>query len=252
MESQIKISRKIFGVPVGNEFCDEELLDQKLIEICNAKSPRPCFIIGSLNPEILLKARENEDFRRKLSGFDANIVDGFGVQLLLWLKKKGGVKRIAGADLSERLLKLALKRKMKIGAVIRNDGWSSKEDVMKFFSNKNARCEIFEKELESSDEFFIKKNSQKLSSVEILFVFLGAPFQENFLSSMKKLITGPRIGICSGGTIDFWTSKRRRAPKIIQKFGLEWIWRLAQQPDRAGRAWKAVVVFPLKAIFCED
>ena len=53
-----------------------------------------------------------------------------------------------------------------------------------------------------------------------------------------------------GGSFDFLTGKKKRAPKFLQKIGLEWLWRFLQEPKyRAKRIWKAVVVFPIKIIF---
>jgi N-acetylglucosaminyldiphosphoundecaprenol N-acetyl-beta-D-mannosaminyltransferase len=51
-----------------------------------------------------------------------------------------------------------------------------------------------------------------------------------------------------GGAFDFLTSKLPRAPKVLQSVGLEWAWRLWQQPRRFRRIWNAVVVFPVKVL----
>jgi len=52
------------------------------------------------------------------------------------------------------------------------------------------------------------------------------------------------IGI--GGALDFLTGKIKRAPLILRRLGLEWLWRLIKQPKRIGRIFKAVVIFPLR------
>ena len=52
-----------------------------------------------------------------------------------------------------------------------------------------------------------------------------------------------------GGAFDFITKKIRRAPKFLRFFGLEWLWRLIQQPKRIKRIFRAIVMFPIKVIF---
>jgi N-acetylglucosaminyldiphosphoundecaprenol N-acetyl-beta-D-mannosaminyltransferase len=48
-----------------------------------------------------------------------------------------------------------------------------------------------------------------------------------------------------GGAFDFMSGRIRRAPKIIQKIGFEWLWRLILEPRRLPRILQAVFVFPL-------
>ena len=49
------------------------------------------------------------------------------------------------------------------------------------------------------------------------------------------------IGV--GGALDFHAEKIKRAPKWIQKAGLEWMWRLTREPKRIGRIWNATFRF---------
>jgi N-acetylglucosaminyldiphosphoundecaprenol N-acetyl-beta-D-mannosaminyltransferase len=75
----------------------------------------------------------------------------------------------------------------------------------------------------------------------------GAPWQEFFIRSQKNDII--KIGIGVGGTFDFWTGKVKRAPIFLRKIGLEWMWRLIQQPKRMRRIFRAVIIFPIRVIF---
>ncbi|MFA7377895.1 MAG: WecB/TagA/CpsF family glycosyltransferase, partial [Patescibacteria group bacterium] len=51
-----------------------------------------------------------------------------------------------------------------------------------------------------------------------------------------------------GGTFDFITGKKRRAPRLFRYLGLEWLWRLIIQPKRIKRIWRATVVFMYKVL----
>ena len=53
-----------------------------------------------------------------------------------------------------------------------------------------------------------------------------------------------RIAMGVGGTFDFLAGTKKRAPKIMQYLGLEWLWRLVQEPQRLPRILNAVLVFP--------
>jgi len=52
-----------------------------------------------------------------------------------------------------------------------------------------------------------------------------------------------------GGAFDFISGNIKRAPFILQKIGLEWLWRLGQEPKRFNRIIKATIVFPFLALF---
>ena len=52
------------------------------------------------------------------------------------------------------------------------------------------------------------------------------------------------LSVGVGGTFDFWSGKIPRAPQIMQKMGLEWVWRLAAEPGRILRIFRATIVFP--------
>ena len=69
---------------------------------------------------------------------------------------------------------------------------------------------------------------------DVLFVALGNPKQELWMGrNAAKLNVGAMIGI--GGTFNFIAGRVKRAPRWVQKIGLEWIYRIIQEP---GRLWK--------------
>jgi len=63
---------------------------------------------------------------------------------------------------------------------------------------------------------------------------LGAPHQEKWLVSRRALLSAHhvRIGLTVGGAFDVLTGKLPRAPQSWQNLGLEWLWRLIQEPHR--------------------
>lgn len=70
---------------------------------------------------------------------------------------------------------------------------------------------------------------------EVLLVGLGVPRQELWmLENEEKLEAGVLIGV--GGSFDVLSGRLRRAPRLLQRAGLEWLWRLLRQPWRLPRA----------------
>ena len=69
------------------------------------------------------------------------------------------------------------------------------------------------------------------SGARLCFVALGAPKQELFTDRMRS--NGHEIGfVCIGAALDFIAGTQRRAPMIFRRTGMEWFWRLANNPRR--------------------
>lgn len=97
-------------------------------------------------------------------------------------------------------------------------------------------------------------NDQELSIIaktidavrpDLLLIGLGAPEQEVWAHRFAR--DRPiKIALCVGAAVDFLIGKQKRAPEWMQKGGLEWFYRLLQQPRRLGRRYgRCIVIFPL-------
>lgn len=89
-------------------------------------------------------------------------------------------------------------------------------------------------------------NIIKESKADILIVFLGCPKQERFIAAHKDEYQVP-VSITMGGCIDFIGADIKRAPMWMQKSGLEWFFRFAQEPKRLFKRYFVddVKIFPL-------
>ena len=84
---------------------------------------------------------------------------------------------------------------------------------------------------------------------QILFVAFGTPKQEQWIYENLKKLPSVKIAMGIGGAFDFISGHVKRAPIPFQKMGIEWLWRLFQEPrKRIPRIWNAVIVFPLKIL----
>ena len=160
---------------------------------------------------------------------DLSTPDGAGVMLCASFNGIALPARVSGVDLVKELADLAAKKGYKIFLFGAAEGvaQAAAENLVKEFpalqiaGTKNG---FYDKENEQSIAEEIAK-----SGADILFVALGIPRQEKFISTYRDTLNIPVMaGI--GGSFDVISGKIARAPKIFQKMGLEWLYRAMKEP----------------------
>lgn len=214
----------IFGVPLES-FSQSEVLRQTEAALDRRRTLR----IATVNPEYLLEARKNKAFRENLRAAELRVIDGMGIVLVARLMGEKLV-RYQGADLMHDILYLAEKKGIPVGLAIKEDGLSSFDEIKTALRRLYPALRI---ERGIPEEY------------AVVFCNYGAPKQEFFLENLY----GTQLSMGVGGSFDYLTGKLPRAPKVLRKIGLEWVWRLSLQPRRFGRIWKAVILFPVLALF---
>lgn len=199
------------------------------------------------NPEILLKAYlpkyRDEILFHILNKANVAVADGFGIKLAGWLSGNN-IPRITGADLTKDILEIAEKGGYQVVFVIPINGLSSKEEIKRSLDKKYPRLKYRIFYLKQKNGVKNYKNERlKQFQPDILLATLGAPHQEKFIFYNLKEFPSIKLAMGIGGALEFITGKISRAPKIMRCLGLEWIWRLYQQPWRIKRIINAVVVF---------
>lgn len=214
----------IFGVHLEG-FSQSEVLRQVEAALHERRSLR----IATVNPEYLLEARKNKGFRENLRSAGLRVIDGVGIVLVAWLMGEK-LTRYQGADLLHDILYLAEKKGIPVGLAIKEDGLSSFDEIKKALRDLYPALRI-QREIPAK--------------YAVVFCNYGAPKQEFFLENLY----GTQLSMGVGGAFDYLTGKLPRAPRVLRKIGLEWVWRLSLQPRRFGRIWKAVILFPILALF---
>lgn len=231
---------QIFGVKI-NAFSKKTIL-KKCLQSLQKATEKPLFIV-TLNPEILLTAKNDLKYKKILNSAGLKIVDGFGIKFIGWLKKKRIGARITGADLAQFLLKKASNLRLKTGIIFLRKGLSSQKEIEKSLTEiKNLK--LIGINLENFKNF----NLNQIEDCQLILVAIGHPHQERLIYSNLSKFKKARIVIGIGGTLDFWTKKKLRAPRIIRQIGFEWLWRLIFQPNRFFRIFKATIKFPILAL----
>jgi len=223
--------------------------------IINGPSATMQYIVTP-NPEILVDAARNDSFRAALNGSSLSIADGTGtfiVGLLLGIRIPS---RITGIDFAEALFASYAERPLQVFLVGGEEGVAAR--AAKFLEKRYSIHRFIPASFSPfirPDGVFVYDYEQKRiiteaihSNADIVLVGFGAPKQELWMSTYASILTGIRLAIGVGGALDVWAGKKIRAPKPLRALGLEWLWRLTLEPQRFGRIFKAVIIFPLLAI----
>jgi N-acetylglucosaminyldiphosphoundecaprenol N-acetyl-beta-D-mannosaminyltransferase len=245
---------------------------KKALDLANDKKQH---YFTTPNPEILLEATNNNKFKKVLNKSSLNTPDGVGIiwaanylhsvrntnsffiKLAKWayslvtipFTKKSILKeRVTGADLVLEICKASSKKDNKIFLLGAAEGIA--KETANILEAKFPGVKIVGKHSGTpnpADEKEIIKLINK-ARPNILFVAYGAPKQELWISRNLKSINSVKLAGGIGGTFDFIAGKLKRAPEWMQKLGLEWLYRLFQQPSRIKRIFNASVVFPIKVL----
>ncbi len=183
-----------------------------------------------------VEARLNEKYAKLISKARLILPDGMSV---VWAARVFGYKikgRVYGPDLMVRLL-----------AISENKGYSNffyggtEETLIKLVKNMKNRFPRLNvagvlsppfRKLSKDEETVILKQIKE-SKPDILWVGLGAPKQDMWMGSHEEGLPGiTQIGV--GAAFDFHAGQVRQAPYWIQRCGLEWLFRITQEP---GRLW---------------
>jgi exopolysaccharide biosynthesis WecB/TagA/CpsF family protein len=198
------------------------------------------FIISSPNVYICNYAAKNSYFANLINSFSFVNPDGIGVYLAskFLFGKKGLIERPTGTTGTDLLFKLFKEycdlKYFLIGGV--ENCMERIQENFSFSSNSN-NIKIVGSIYKISDSF-CDFNIINKSGADILMVALGTPHQEEWIIKNKDEIDVPVI-IAVGSGLDFLAGIKKRAPLWMQKIGLEWLYRMFQEPKRL---WKRYLV----------
>lgn len=173
---------------------------------------------------------KDDKYRKILNESTLVLNDGIGVSIGLKIKGIKERENMNGTDFIPRVLELAEQNRKKVfclGAreeVIREVPKKLKEQY-KNIDIVGVRNGYFTEE----DEVIEEINN---SGAEILIIGMGAPLQEIWISENKYKFKNIKIIIAGGAIFDFISEKVARAPDIIRKLRLEWMYRLYLEPRR--------------------
>lgn len=232
----------ILGVKI-NKITSLELMD-KIQEFLHSGTGH---YIVTANPEIIVKAQKDSEFRDIINEADLVIPDGYGLILAskIIFRKNNLGERTHGIDLIYRIARIFEipsmgNRIFFLGARGENAKLAAQK-IKKNFPNIEIAGYFSGEAGIEGDRIAVSIINQ--ARPDILFVAYGAPLQEKWIAKNLKNLPTVRLAIGVGGAFDIISGKISRAPFWMRKIGLEWLWRLIQEPQRIGRIYNATVKF---------
>ncbi|AHY10681.1 MULTISPECIES: lipopolysaccharide N-acetylmannosaminouronosyltransferase [Citrobacter] len=194
---------------------------------------RPGTLVA-INAEKMLTAEDNPEVRDLINAAEFKYADGISVVRSVRKKfPQAQISRVAGADLWEALMARAGQEGTPVFLI------GGKPEVLAQTEAK-LRAQWHVNIVGSQDGYFTPEQRQALfervhaSGAQIVTVAMGSPKQEIFMRDCRK-IHPEALYMGVGGTYDVFTGHVKRAPKLWQNLGLEWLYRLLSQPSRITR-----------------
>jgi len=236
---------EIGGVPI-----DSVDLDQAVERAMEAVAAKSFSQLCTVNLDFLVNARRDPATRALLRNSELNLADGAPV---VWLGRLLGSRlpgRVAGSDLVPRLAASAAAAGAGIFFLGGEDGnaTAAAERLAARFPGL-AVAGVYEPARAALDDMddddIIRRVEQ--SGADILLVALGHPKQDKWIARNRdRLPVSVAIGV--GCTFDLIAGRRTRAPRWMQRTGLEWLFRVVHEPSRLGiryfvDAWCLLTIF---------
>jgi N-acetylglucosaminyldiphosphoundecaprenol N-acetyl-beta-D-mannosaminyltransferase len=199
--------------------------------------------IVTVNPEFIMEARRNDAFRHCLNEASLAVPDGIGVVLAQRMQGVSTRGRIAGVDIVEGIAELSARNGFGVfllGAAPGIAELAAEKLQQKYPGLRVVGTYAGSPRPEEEDQIVARVLAAK---PHFLFVAYGAPRQDLWIQrNLTRLQVPVAMGV--GGTFDFIAGIAVRAPRLLQRIGLEWLYRLAREPRR----WRRMLALPRFAV----
>ncbi len=193
-----------------------------------------CSIVVTPNSEIIFNANRQPRLRHLINQADFVLPDGIGVVYASRILKHPLPDRLTGVDFAYDGLKLCARNGWSVFMLGARPGIAEK-------AAEKLREQIPELVVAGcADGYFRDADEPSIveqinsSGAKLLLVAMGSPRQELFIEKHRQEL-GVNLAVGVGGSFDVWSGTLKRAPKIFIDLGLEWLYRLAQEPTRIKR-----------------
>lgn len=226
----------LFGVQVSATTYDEAV--DAIVAAVRASQPA---VVSLHAAHALVTAANDPTLNQRVNHFQIIAPDGQPVRWALnWLYRAGLPDRVYGPELMLRLCARAAAERIPIYL------YGSSPQVIEALCRRlperfsglqigGAESPPFRPLTPQEDAEMVERINA--SGAGIVFIGLGAPKQDHFAYEHRRLIKG--VQVCVGAAFDFHAGSKQMAPSWMQRRGLEWLFRLAEEP---GRLWKRYLV----------
>jgi len=223
----------LFGIPVINTTMSEAV--EWIVQNASGEKGKT---MAFVNPDCLNITWENADYRDALLAADRVLPDGIGIHLGCRMLGRTLKANVNGTDMFPLLCEAAAREQLPIYLLGARPGiaQAAADNMVNRYPDlkvAGARDGYFK-----PDEEGAVVDAINGSGARILLVAFGAPRQELWLRRWRDRLAPP-VGMGVGGLFDFYSGRIPRAPVWMREMGLEWVYRLMQEP---GRMWRRYVI----------
>lgn len=220
-------------------------LGQALVEVDRAIRTRSRLRIGVVNAAKLVNMRRDAELREDVLSSDLILADGMAVVWAARLLGRPLPERVAGIDLMQEMLRVGNESGYRVYCL------GATQEVLDATVARIARDYPNVVVAGRHHGYFRPEEESAIAAeisaarADILFVAMSSPLKERFLARWSDRLDVP-VWHGVGGTFDVLAGHVRRAPPSWQRLGLEWLYRVKQEPRRL---WRRYLV--TNTLFCE-
>ena len=204
-------------------------------EVAELLQTKSCKTVAVCNSNTLVRSYKNPELQTKINDFDIRVPDGFPVAKASNFLYRNKQKRVDGFNIFHKTIEKGLENNLTHYFFGSNEVIIKKlkSKLLKKYPNINIlghSCPPYLKYKELVDSQFVNDLIEK--SPDIVWVSLGFPKQEEFIDLLLKnnKLVSNFAGV--GAVFEWSAGTKIKAPEIIANMGLEWIFRLIQEPRR--------------------
>ncbi len=205
-------------------------------------------MVITAGPEFVMITQNDESLQRITQSADLVTADGIGV---VWAASRIGrpvPERVTGVELVMHLFEEAIRRHQSLRVYIFGASETALQSCLKTFREKYPSFTFAGRNGYFNGAYDMESTIQDIHTFnpDVWLVGLGQPKQEKLIYENLGQLP-PCVAIGVGGSIDVWGGTVKRAPNVVQKLNVEWLYRLVKQPSRFKRqlalprfAWRVI------------
>lgn len=214
--------------------------------------------VVTLNPEMVMLAETDEFFRQAVNKATVRVPDGAGLIWARWYLRSRfwpwwssllvflwqPVERITGVDAVASVAALCHEQKLLL-YLLGGRTWAAQQVAERLkgkYPGLMVRVSPAHKFDQTGPGYILADINQ--SKPAVLLVAYGAPKQSVWIQAHRQDLRSVLIAIGVGGAFDIISENLPRAPRLLRRLNMEWLWRLYLEPARWPRIWRAVAQFP--------
>lgn len=237
MSGEAKARDRVWLGPVPVDAVD---LPGALERIAGLVEAREGGAVYTPNVDHLLSAQDDAQFREAYAAVDLALVDGTPV---VWLCRLLGVpvrEKVSGSDLVRPLMQISARRGFRVQMLGAGPGVAARAAAilgaeapgLRVVGTSSPRIDMAQP---PESRAAVREELVRLQP-DLVLVALGAPKAEKFSHECRQRMPAPvPVFVCVGAGLDFVAGAVRRAPRWMSRAGLEWLYRLVQEPRRLWR-----------------